>query len=315
MTTERILVALGGNALERAGEKGTAEEQISHARETASNCAKLIEAGHSLALTHGNGPQIGSILRKNEIASKDFPEMPMDICGAETQGMIGYMLQRTMRNQLQQKNISKEVVTILTQTLVDREDPAFNNPTKPIGRFFTKEMAESLEKSKGWKMVEQIGKGYRRVVPSPQPKDIIEGLAIKKAYDVGMIVIACGGGGVPVIKEKDGNLTGVEAVIDKDLTAAVLARVIGATVLVILTDVPEVAINFGKPNQQNLSKLTVAQAREYLEQGQFGKGSMGPKVEAACRFVENGGNKSIIASLDKCMDAIDGKSGTSIVNS
>jgi carbamate kinase len=310
---ERIMIALGGNALLRAGEKGTAEEQISHARQTANSCAELIDAGHFLAMTHGNGPQIGNLLRKNEIASKDFPEMPMDICGAETQGMIGYMLQRTLRNQLDAKNIDRPVVTILTQTLVDHEDPAFKNPTKPIGRFFTEEMAKTLEEKKGWKMVEQIGKGFRRVVPSPTPIDFVEGKAIKHAFDSQMIVIASGGGGIPVIREKDGRLMGVEAVIDKDLTAALLGHVIEATTLVILTDVEMAALNFGKPDQKDLGKLTLAQARMYLEQGEFAKGSMGPKVEAACRFVEQGGKRSIITALEKCMDALDDKTGTHIV--
>ena len=311
--SEKILIALGGNALQQAGEKGTAEEQIHHARETSIICAKLIADGHFLALAHGNGPQIGNIIRKNEIASKDYPEMPMDICGSQTQGMIGYMIQRTLDNQLKKLNIDRSVVTILTQTLVDREDIAFQNPTKPIGRFFTEEMSKSLEEKKGWKMVEQIGKGFRRVVPSPNPKDIIEVKAIKSIYNEGIIVIACGGGGIPVIQEKDGMLTGVEAVIDKDLTSALFAQKIEADVLMILTDVEKAALNFGKPDQKDLGELTLSQARVYLEEGEFAKGSMGPKIEAACRFVENGGKRSIISSLTKCKEAFDGKTGTCIV--
>jgi carbamate kinase len=309
---EKILIALGGNALLRAGEKGTAEEQIAHTKNTAISCAKLIEEGYLLALTHGNGPQIGNILRKNEIASKDFPEMPMDICGAQTQGMIGYMLQRNLFNQLAAKKIKRSVVTILTQALVDSKDPAFKNPTKPIGRFFTKEMSDSLIEKKGWTMVEQIGKGFRRVVPSPTPIDIIEGAAIKKAFDDGTIVIACGGGGIPVIKEENGDLKGIEAVIDKDLTGALLANVIDATTFVILTDVEKVSINYKKPDQKDLDKLSIKQAHMYLEEGEFAKGSMGPKVEAACKFLEQGGKKAIITSLEKCLDAIQGKTGTHI---
>jgi len=310
--SSRILIALGGNALLRAGEKGTSEEQFAHAIETAKSCARLVEAGHLLAMTHGNGPQIGNILRKNEIASKDFPEMPMDVCGAETQGMIGYMLQKTLYNELHQRKIDRSVITILTQTLVDKSDPAFQTPTKPIGRFFTAEMAKTLEQEKGWKMVEQVGKGFRRVVPSPNPKDLIEGKAIKQAFDAGNIVIASGGGGIPVVRDDTGHLSGVEAVIDKDFTGALLAKIVEAEIFCVLTDVEKAALNFHKPDQKNLDHLTVQQARMYLEEGEFAKGSMGPKVEACCRFVESGGKKAIITSLEKCMEALDGKTGTTI---
>ncbi len=310
--TKKLLIALGGNALLRAGEKGTAEEQINHAKETAKSTARLIEKNYKIVLTHGNGPQIGNILLKDEMTAKSFPEMPMDICGAQTQGMIGYLLQRTLKNKLLEHKIDKDVFTICTQTLVDKNDPAFENPTKPVGRFYSQEQSKDLQTTKGWQMVEQIGKGFRRVVPSPVPIDIIEAKSIKKSFENGFVVIACGGGGVPVIKNNEGQLIGIEAVIDKDLTGAVLAELIGVDIFIILTDVENVAINFGKPNQENLTNLTLKQANEYLDKGEFAKGSMGPKVKAACRFVEKGGKKAIITSLEKCLEALEGKTGTSI---
>ncbi|MEI6243196.1 MAG: carbamate kinase [Chlamydiota bacterium] len=307
---KKILVALGGNALLRSGEKGSAEEQLYHVQETADHFLDLIQSGYSLLITHGNGPQVGSILLANEMAKEKIPPMPLDICGAESQGMIGYMIQRTVYNRLIRANIQKPVVTIVTQTLVDKNDIAFSHPTKPIGLYYTKDEADRIKKEKGWTMVEQTGKGFRRVVPSPEPLDIVEGPLIKKLYEEGAIVIACGGGGIPVIREGDGTLTGVEAVIDKDHTAAVLGKVTKMDVLVILTDVEKVAIHFGKPNQENLSKLSLDQAKEYLRSGEFAKGSMGPKVEAACKFIQEGGKRAIITSLEKCKEALQGKSGT-----
>ncbi|HRW58445.1 MAG TPA: carbamate kinase [Chlamydiales bacterium] len=310
---KKILIALGGNALLQSGEKGTAEEQIQHVEDTCEQLLRLIKEGHVIALTHGNGPQVGSILLKNEMTKDTLPPMPLDICGSESQGFIGYMLQRVFHNHMKKDGIDHPALTIVTQTLVDSNDPAFQNPTKPIGPFYTKEEAEVLKQEKKWTMVEQIGKGFRRVVPSPLPIDIVEGEIIKELFQERRLVISCGGGGIPVVKDAKGNLIGIEAVIDKDRTAACLAKIIDADVLMILTDVEKVALNFGKPDQQNLDKLTVEEAKRYLKEGQFAKGSMGPKVEAAMSFIENGGKRAIITSLDKAFDAVEGKTGTSII--
>ena len=310
---EIVLVALGGNALQQSGEKGTIDEQRAHVKETADHLIEILEGGYSLLVTHGNGPQVGSILLKNERSEDQIPPMPLDVCGAETQGMIGYMIQQQLHNDLQAKGRKEKVVTLCTQTLVDQKDPAFKNPSKPIGLFYTKEKAEDLKKEKGWDIVEQIGKGFRRVVPSPLPVDIIEGELIEDLLNEGVIVVACGGGGIPVIKEKNGSLKGVEAVIDKDRTAAVLGEKVGAEILLILTDVEQVALNFGQANQKNLEQLSIKEAKNYLQQGEFGAGSMGPKVEAACSFVESGGKKAIITSLQKAKDALKGTTGTHII--
>jgi len=309
---ETVLIALGGNALQRSGEKGTAEEQLAHVRETSDRCVEILEGGYSLVITHGNGPQVGSILLKNEYSEDKLPPMPLDICGAETQGMIGYMIQQQLYNYLRAKNRKENVVTLCTQTLVDQKDPAFKTPTKPIGPFYTEKHAHELREAKGWHIIEQVGKGFRRVVPSPMPIDIIEADIIKKCIADGVIVVACGGGGIPVIKEANGNLKGVEAVIDKDRTAAVLGHKIGAEILMILTDVEQVAINFGTPQQKNLDHLTIEEAKKYLKEGEFGVGSMGPKVEAACTFIQSGGKRALITSLEKAKDALEGLTGTSI---
>lgn len=309
---EIVLVALGGNALQQSSEKGTIDEQRSHVKETADHLIEILEGGYTLLVTHGNGPQVGSILLKNERSEDQLPPMPLDVCGAETQGMIGYMIQQELYNNLQERGRKERVVTLCTQTLVDQNDPAFKNPTKPIGLFYTKEKGEALKKEKGWDIVEQIGKGFRRVVPSPLPVDIIEGELIEKLLNEGVIVVACGGGGIPVIKEENGSLKGVEAVIDKDRTAAVLGKKVGAKILLILTDVEQVALNFGQAKQKNLEQMTIEEAKNYLKQGEFGAGSMGPKVEAACSFIESGGKKAIITSLPKGVDALKETTGTHI---
>lgn len=307
---ERVLVALGGNALLRSHEKGGAEEQLFHVHETCMHFLEIIQDGYFLTITHGNGPQVGAILLQNEIAASQIPSMPLDICGAESQGLIGYMIQRLLRNALKDFSKPQEIATILTQVLVSKDDKAFKNPSKPIGPFYKEEEAKSLAASKGWQMVEQVGKGFRRVVPSPEPIGIVEGEIIRRLIASNTIVIACGGGGIPVIQDRNGTYTGIEAVIDKDHTAAVLAKNIEADILMILTDVEKVAINFAKPNQQFLDKLTISDAKKYLAAGEFAKGSMGPKVEAACNFLEKGGKKAIITSLEKAKDALKGKSGT-----
>ncbi|NGX56307.1 MAG: Carbamate kinase 1 [Candidatus Anoxychlamydiales bacterium] len=310
--SEKVVIALGGNALLRAGEKGTLEEQLKHVDETAIHFLNMIKEGYSIAVTHGNGPQVGNILLQNEYSKDKIPSMPLDVCGAMSQGFIGYMLQRLTFNEIQKGSHDIKVVTLLTQVLVDKNDNAFKNPSKPVGPYYTKEQSEKLAKENNWTMMEQIGKGYRRCVPSPEPIGIVEEFSIKKLFEDNVIVIACGGGGIPVIKHENNMLEGVEAVIDKDRTACVLAKTIKADVLMILTDVEKAYINFHKPNQEALHNITITEAKKYLAEDQFGKGSMGPKVEAAIRFVEMGGKKSIITSLEKALEALNGKTGTII---
>ncbi|MBN2168590.1 MAG: carbamate kinase [Actinobacteria bacterium] len=308
---EKILIALGGNALLRAKEKGTADEQLAHVSDTCTHLIGLIHSGYQIAITHGNGPQVGNILLQNELSKDVLPPMPLDICVTESQGMIGYMIQRSMDNHLRRAGIDIPVVAMFTQTLVDREDPAFMDPSKPIGPYYGEDKLDEL-KANGWDVVKVGDKGYRRVVPSPEPLEIIEAKAIKEIADEGIMIIAAGGGGVPVIRLDDGTLKGVEAVIDKDHTAAVLARVIGARILLILTDVEQAFLDFGKPNQKPLDRITVAETKDYLAEGQFAKGSMQPKMEAALRFVEAGGERSIITSLEMANKSLVGEAGTTI---
>lgn len=312
MIGKKVLVALGGNAILRHRETGTAEEQLGHIRETSKHLVDIVDEGHRIAITHGNGPQVGDILVQQEVAKDALPPMPLDICGAETQGMIGYMLQRSLDQELTERGELVAVVTILTQVHVDKDDPAFGNPTKFIGPYYTAFQAHRLAEEKGWSVAEDSGKGYRRVVPSPEPQRILEADSIKRLFDAGAIVIACGGGGVPVTHDETGTLVGVEAVVDKDHSAAVMGRVVGADVLLILTDVDAAAINYGKRTEEHLAELSVAEAGEYLEAGEFPQGSMGPKVESAVRFVEAGGELSIITSLERAKEALDGRAGTRI---
>lgn len=311
--TKRVLVALGGNAILKHGEKGTAEGQMANIKNTVSHLIKLIQEGYHIVITHGNGPQVGDILLKNEISKNQLPPMPLDVCGAESQGFIGYLIQQSFVNALHNAGLDSHVVTILTQTIVSKDDPAFNNPRKPIGPFYSAEDAEKLKKEKNWNMVQDNGKGFRRVVPSPEPIGIVEEFSIKKLFNENFIIIACGGGGVPVTKCKDGTLKGIEAVIDKDHTAALFAKLVDADYLLILTDVEKVSINYQKPTQKSLDKMTVAEAEKYISEGQFPKGSMGPKVEAAIRFVKSGGKRAIITSLEMAIKGLEGKTGTSIV--
>ena len=309
---KKILVALGGNAILKHKEKGTAEEQLSNVRETAKQLVKLIQKGYHLAITHGNGPQVGDILLKNELAKSSLPPMPLDICNAESQGMIGYMLQQCLTTELALAGNKMPVVTILTQTVVDKEDLAFQKPTKPIGPFYTALEASQLRKEKGWTIINDSGRGFRRVVPSPIPHEIIEEASIKYLYDQGVIVIASGGGGVPIIRKKDGQIEGVEGVIDKDHAAALLAKLIKAETLVILTDVPKAYLHYGHPDQVALSKIPVSDAKRYLDQGHFAPGSMQPKIEATIDFIEAGGKQAIITSIENVEISLHGKEGTII---
>ncbi|HEC83239.1 MAG TPA: carbamate kinase [Firmicutes bacterium] len=308
-----MVIALGGNSIIPVDKQGTIEEQYELTRATMAHVGRLIKEGHLIAITHGNGPVVGNIFIRNEMAKHIIPPMPLDICGADSEGGIGYMIQQTLQNQLRQMGIDKDVFTIITQVVVDENDPAFQNPTKPIGPFYSREDAEKVSKEKGWVIIEDSGRGYRRVVPSPKPLEIVEWRAIEKAIDSGAIVIAVGGGGVPVIRDKDGNLKGVEAVIDKDRASSVLARQLGAEVLVILTQVEKVAINFGKPDQKDLDVLTVEEAKRYLAQGEFPPGSMGPKIESAIESLENGGEEVLITLPELLYEAVQGRRCTRIV--
>ncbi len=308
----KVVVALGGNALEDKSLPPTAASQLQVAGRTAEQLAQLSCAGYELAIVHGNGPQVGRILLASETAEAVTPPMPFDVCGAMSQGYIGYHLQQTLTAALRRRNRNIPVVTLVTQMVVDPHDPAFQNPTKPIGPFYTQEQAQQLEREKGYTMKEDSGRGWRRVVPSPRPQRIVEIGTIKTLWDT-TVSIACGGGGVPVIERGDGSLEGIAAVIDKDLAACRLAQEMGADILMILTEVPAVAIHFGQPDQQNLGETTAAQLEQYAAQGQFGAGSMLPKVQAAVDFVRSApGRQAIITSLDLGLEALAGRVGTRV---
>ncbi|MBQ5441200.1 MAG: carbamate kinase [Firmicutes bacterium] len=309
---EKIVVALGGNALQSGKSEPTAEAQLQVVRNTCERIADISEMGYEVAVVHGNGPQVGRILLASETAKDVTPAMPFDVCGAMSQGYIGYHLQQALKYALNKRNQDIPVVTIATQMVVEPNDPGFKNPTKPIGPFYSEEEAKALQEEKGYAMKEDAGRGWRRVVASPIPRKIVEIDAIKKLWD-STIVISCGGGGIPVIENADGSLEGTAAVIDKDFAAELLAEQVDADVLMILTEVEKVAINFNKPDQQNLSNMNLAEAARYCEEGQFAPGSMLPKVQAAMKFVRAYPNKkAIITSLDKAIDALKGETGTTI---
>lgn len=306
----KIVIALGGNALQTKNSTPTAEAQLEVVKQTCEYVAELSANGYELAVVHGNGPQVGRIVLASETAKDVVPVMPFDVCGAMSQGYIGYHIQQALRHALAKRNVDVPVVTLLTQVVVDAADPAFQKPTKPIGAFYTKDEAEELAATKGYTMKEDAGRGYRRVVASPIPQKIVEIGEVKKLWN-DTIVVTCGGGGIPVIENADGTLEGVAAVIDKDFAAELLAEQVGADALVILTEVEKVAVNWGKPNQENLSHMTVAEAQKYVEEGHFAPGSMLPKVQAAMKFVTaNTGKKAIITSLNKAIEALEGKTGT-----
>ena len=310
----KIVVALGGNALSKDG-KATAADQLAVANETASELVKLITAGHTLAIVHGNGPQIGNIILHEEaINTEKTPTMPVDVAGAMSQGQIGYWLQNALRNQLEQLKIKKPIASIVTQVLVSKDDPAFKNPSKPIGPFYTEEEAKKLAKTRGITVKEDTGRGWRKVVPSPMPLSIIESDLIKIAIGNGAVIVAGGGGGIPVYYDQHGRLTGLEAVIDKDFAAEKLAETIDADILLILTAVDNVKVNYKQPDEKTLTELTVDDAFKLIAQGQFAAGSMLPKVEAGVSFV-SGANKRvcIITSPEKASKAIEGKAGTRII--
>lgn len=309
----KLVIAIGGNALQPAGETADAAALRRRIEATAARLADVVSAGHEVVLTHGNGPQVGNILLQNEETRHLVPPMPLDVCGAESQALIGYLLGQALRNEFAARKIERDVACVVTQVLVHADDPAFANPTKPIGPYYLRDDEILVKKAKGWKMVYDQRGGWRRVVPSPRPVDVIEKEIIRTLVGngEGRVVIAAGGGGIPVIR-KDGKLVGVEAVIDKDLAAAALANAIGWQHLVIATDVPQIALDFGKPSQRFLERLTIAEAKKHLADGQFPPGSMGPKVEAVVDFLEHGGQHAVITDLEHLAPAVAGKAGTQL---
>ncbi|MBP7382358.1 carbamate kinase [Myxococcota bacterium] len=309
-----VLIALGGHAFIEKGEKGTVHD---HERNAANICAflqTLVEREYNIVITHGNGPQVGNLLLLNETCGDDkIPKMPMDVLVAETEGSLGYFLQQAMLNELRRRGIQRYVVTVVTQVLVDPQDEAFRNPTKPVGPFLSKEEAERRRDAMGWQIVEDSGRGWRRVVPSPRPVKVIQRHMIRESAAAGHIVIACGGGGIPIIKKPDRSYEGVEAVIDKDLSSSMLATQIGADIFVILTEVPKVFIGFNTPNQRAIDAITSEGLKELLDAGEFPAGSMGPKVEAVCGFLERGGQRAIITDPHSLSAALRGLGGTHII--
>lgn len=309
---EKIVIALGGNALQSGNTEPTAEGQLEVVKKTCERIADISSRGYEVAIVHGNGPQVGRILLASETAKDVTPAMPFDVCGAMSQGYIGYHIQQSLKYALSVRNKNFPILTITTQMIVDEKDPAFDNPVKPIGPFYTEEEARILEREKGYVMREDAGRGWRRVVPSPVPKKIVEIDAIKSLWD-SSIVISCGGGGIPVVEKMDGILEGVEAVIDKDFAAELLAEDVNADVLMILTEVNKVAVNWGKPDQKDLDHMSLKEAARFIDEGQFAPGSMLPKVEAAMKFVRAFPNKrAIITSLDQAVEALEGTTGTTI---
>ena len=307
------VVAIGGNSLIKDKQHRTVPDQYEAARETCVHVAGMIEQGWNVAIGHGNGPQVGFILRRSELARHELHEVPLDFCGADTQGAIGYMLQQNLYNEFRRRDIKKQATTIVTQVLVDRDDPAFQNPTKPIGTFMDEVEAVRRTETEGWNVVEDAGRGWRRVVASPLPQRVIERDAVKELLDAGFVVITVGGGGIPVVKDDDGNLVGTAAVIDKDFASSLLGQSIGADLLLISTAVEKVSLNFGTPNQENLDQMTVAEAKRYIEEGHFAPGSMLPKIQAIIWFLETGGKEAIVTNPENIERALAGETGTRIV--
>jgi len=311
---EIIVVALGGNAILQPGQRGTVEEQLENVDIACRHLTEIMSTGkYKMVITHGNGPQVGNLLLASEAAGHIIPPIPLDVCGAATQGMMGYMIQQTLANHLRAAGLRHYITTVVTQVIVDKNDPAFKRPTKPIGPFYDFAEGEKLHRERGWEVIEDSKRGYRRVVPSPRPLAIQETRIIRNMLDNGEIVIAVGGGGIPVVREKDKSLRGVEAVIDKDLAVGRLAEDINADILMVLTDVEQVMLNYGEVDEVGINRMTVDEAENYLKEGHFGEGSMKPKVEAGISFVKAGGEKTIITALNKAVEALEGKAGTIII--
>lgn len=310
------VVAIGGNSLIKDEQHKTVEDQYEAAKETTYHIADMIEAGWDVAIGHGNGPQVGFILRRSEIAAKveGMHEVPLDVCGADTQGAIGYALQQTLQNELYRRGIKKNVATVITQVLVDRNDPAFQNPTKPIGSFMDEVEAMRRKQEMSWNVVEDAGRGWRRVVASPLPKEVVEFDSVKTLIDAGVIVITVGGGGIPVVDMGNGEYRGVAAVIDKDYASSLLARMLKADLFLISTAVEKVALNYGKPDQKWVDRMTLSEAKQYLAEGKhFAKGSMAPKIQAIIWYLEAGGKEAIITNPENIGRALRGETGTHIV--
>ncbi|KPK63676.1 carbamate kinase [candidate division WOR_3 bacterium SM23_42] len=310
---KKAVVALGGNAISHTG-KENIHEQFANTRKSLEGIVELVKAGYKLAITHGNGPQVGNALLRVERTKNDIPALPLGVIVADTEGGMGYMIEQSLQNRFMNLGIKRDVITIVTQVIVDPNDPSIINPSKYIGPFYTKKQAETLAEMFNWVIKEDLGRGYRRVVPSPRPRRIVNRHTIGMLVDLGTIVIAAGGGGIPVYTENDGTYEGVDAVVDKDHASAVLAHDIDAQTLLFLTDVDYVYLNYNKPNQQMLKTITVVEAKRYFAEGHFPPGNMGPKIEAAVSFLASGGQEVIITSLDKAQQAISGDAGTRIVN-
>ena len=308
-----VVVAVGGNSLIKDPKHVTVKDQFLAGAESMHHIADMIAQGWDVVVTHGNGPQVGFILRRSEIARHELHEVPLDYCGADTQGAIGYMFVQALHNEFRARGMDKKAVAVVTQTVVDRNDTAFLHPTKPIGSFMDEHTAKEKETNEGWNVVEDAGRGWRRVVASPLPSEIIEAEAIRNLIDDGFVVIGVGGGGIPVIRLENGDLVGIEAVIDKDFGSSLLATLINADVFVISTAVEKVAINFNKPDQKWLDVMTAAEARQYMAEGQFAKGSMLPKVQAILRFLDNGGKKALITNPENLGRALNGETGTWVI--
>jgi len=312
MKRKIALIAFGGNAILPNKQRGLQSEQMNNAQKAARLMIYIVKKGYDLIIVHGNGPQVGNLLIQMEESVTKIPPFSLEVCDAMTEGSMGFMLERALTNELRKNSIDKEVATLITQVVVDREDPAFDSPSKPIGPFYSKYRASMLKRQKNWKMIEDAGRGYRKVVPSPKPIDVVPNRIIRDLVHAGKIVIAAGGGGIPVIIDGNGLFQGVEAVIDKDYAASLIAREAKAELFIILTNVSCVSLNFNKPNEKPISVMTVDEANGYLAQGQFPPGSMGPKVEAAVEYIQNGGEKVIITSANHLKASLINRSGTKI---
>jgi carbamate kinase len=314
MSSKTAVIAIGGNSLITDKERREVKYQWDAVRQTSDHIAHLVADGWNIIITHGNGPQVGFILRRNELAAHEVHTTPLDVIVADTQGAIGYMIQQSLSNSLRLLGINRKIITSVTQVRVDGDDPAFQNPTKPIGAFLTEEQARVFEEE-GWQVVEDAGRGWRRVVASPKPREIVELIAIRSLVRMGYLVVACGGGGIPVVRNADGELRGVAAVIDKDLASALLASQVAADLFIISTGVEYVALNYNTPQQRDLRRISLNEARQYLAEGHFAEGSMKPKIEAVVHFLENGGPKALITNPENLARAIQGETGTWITPS
>jgi len=309
---ELALIAIGGNSIIKSGQRGSIEEQFENIEETCRSIVQLVLRGYRVIVTHGNGPQVGAQLLRSELAAHQVYTHSLDVCVADTQGSMGYMIQNSLQRALDDNDRDDEVGSVVTQVVVDESDPAFQNPTKPVGPFYTEEEAKKKTEQLGWQMVEDAARGYRRVVPSPIPKEIVEARMIKAAVEDDIIAIAVGGGGVPVVR-RDDRLYGIEAVIDKDRASSILAQGLKADLFIISTDAEKVCLNFKKPDQKDLDRLTVEEAKKYMDEGHFPPGNMGPKIEAVIQYMEAGGKHAIITSPEFLGSAVDGKTGTHFI--